>query len=295
MFSKEVTKKLLSHFSEPRRYDQLIRRAEDGMGMTKYKIVQNFIHDLEAEGIIKSYSLTARNTQTITLYASRPLAQTSPYEVAYAMFPTGYFCNLTSIYFHALTNQIPTSIYVGHESPAPKRRSQADLSLTGNKLRSAFIKPHRYTRCVFECNGCEIVVVERAKNSRYGVIPVRDRHGLCPEGSQITSIERALIDAIVGPQYNGGIISVYEYFKNARQKLNIQKLLDIYGQMSFIYPYAQSIGFFLERLGLREQATAVYKAFPPKQTFFVDHNAKSTWKYDEKWKLYYPDGLVDED
>jgi predicted transcriptional regulator of viral defense system len=132
------------------------------------------------------------------------------------------------------------------------------------------------------------------KDSSYGVIDIRTSKAIIPNHSRITCIERALIDAVVNPHYNGGILSVYTFFKNARNKLNITKFIDIYKQLELTYPYSQSIGFFLDKAGMIKHASAIHAAFAPTHIFFVDHNAKTSWSFDDKWMLYYPAGLIDE-
>jgi len=293
MVSKSIKNKLIEHFKTPVRLHQLSKHAETVIEMTRYQSVSKFIDTLKKDGIIKSYRLTAKNNKSLTLYTSRLLDEVSPYEIAMAMFPTGYFCNLSSIYYHSLTNQIPKSIYICNETISAKQKNRT-YDLSNSKLRNAFIKPHRYTSYIFQRKNYEVIVIDKEKGSRHGVIKVRTHNALCPNNSRITCIERALIDAVVSPQYNDGIVSVYTYFKKARQKLNVQKLVDIYRQLNFVYPYSQSVGFFLETLGMKKQASVIYDTFPPKHTFYVDHNAKTSWKHDDRWNLYYPNGLVDE-
>ena len=41
----------------------------------------------------------------------------STYDVAGAMFPDGYFCNIISIYCHPLTKRIPNLVYVCAGNP----------------------------------------------------------------------------------------------------------------------------------------------------------------------------------
>lgn len=293
MFSSTEKKSLIDDFTPPRKQRQLFSHAEAVMKGTHYKNVSNFIHTLQAEGIIRLHILKAKNGKTITLYSSSSLDEIAPYDLAAAICPEGYFCNLSSIYYHALTNQIPKTVYVCNETISGRPSIRSD-TLNNNKLRSAFIKPHRHTNYVIERNDCEIVIVDRKKSSDYGVVKINTQKSLYPNNSRITCTERALIDAVVSPHYNGGIVSVYTYFKKARQKINIRKLLDIYQKLEYVYPYTQTIGFFLEKLGMLKQAAAIYDEFPPEYKFYVDHNAKTSWKFDNKWMVFYPQGLVDE-
>jgi predicted transcriptional regulator of viral defense system len=260
---------------------------------TRYTVVPNFVRALQEEQILQVHALKAKNGKTISLYGSYPLRDLSPCQVATAMFPDGYFCNLTSIYFHSLTKQIPNVVYICHETITPKRRRDSDIP-SDTRLRNAFIKPHRYTTYVVEFEGHEIVVIDREKGSDHGVVEVRKRGAACPQGSRVTCLERALIDAVVAPHYNGGIASLCAYFRAAQKRLRIERLLEICRKLDFVYPYAQSIGFFLDRSGLQKQAAEMRRTFPPQRQFFVDHDAKSSWEYDDQWMLFYPKGLVDE-
>jgi hypothetical protein len=294
MFSKSIRKKLIEHFSTPVRHKHLQEHAERIIGQTRYSVVANLIHDLLENGVVNSYDITAKDGKTVTLYCSRKLDKLNPYAIAQAMFPKEYFCNLSSIYYHSLTNQVPKAIYICYEKMPAKRKFVNTVN--NNELRRAFIKPHRHTKHVYTLNDYEVIVVERrARISGSGVVKSHPPGTLLPNTSRVTCIERALIDAVVSPQYNGGIVSVYTYFRNARGMLNIARLIKIYRQLDFVYPYSQSIGFLLDRAGMSKHASVIYKNFPPERSFFVDHDAKTSWVYNEKWNLYYPAGLVDED
>ena len=292
MFSISIKKTLREHFSVPVRRKHLQEHAGRIISQTRYPVVNNLIHDLLENGVVNSYKFTAKDGKSITLFCSHQLDKLNSYAIAQAMFPKGYFCNLSSIYYHSLTNQVPKTIYICYEKMPGKRKNVNTIN--NNKLRHAFIKPHRYTKYVYTINDYEVIVVERAIVPNSGIIKSHPPGTLLPNTSRVTCIERAMIDAVVGPQYNGGIVSVYTYFRNARSMLDIERLIRIYKQLDYVYPYSQSIGFLLDRAGMPKHASVIYKKFPPEYNFFVDHNAKTSWIYDEKWKLYYPVGLVDE-
>jgi len=291
MFSEPLKKQLINHFERPLRYKHLSVHAAKIMETTRYTVLSNFIKNLQESGIFKVYKLKAKNKKTVTLYTSSALNNINPYHMAIGICPEGYFCNLSSIYYHALTNQIPSSIYICNETIAKRQKPKIE-DLSNYKIRTAFIKPHRYTNNVFAFKKYEIVVIDREKDSRHGVVSAKSSSELLPKNSFVTSLERSLIDAVVSPQYNGGITSVYKYFEEAKN-LNIDNLLKIYRKLDFVYPYSQTIGFFFEKLGMKKKASAIYDVFPPKQKFYIDRNAKASWEYDNKWQLYYPKELID--
>ncbi len=231
MFSKSIKKKLIKHFSNPVRHKHLKEHTKLIIGQTRYSVVANLLYDLRENGIVNTYKLTAKNSRTVTLYCSRKLDNVNPYEIAQAMFPQGYFCNLSSIYYHLLTNQVPKVIYT---CTSAKRINVNTVN--NNELRRAFIKSHRHTSHVYTFNDYKTIVVERARISDSGVVKSHLPSTLLPNTSHVTCIERALIDAVVSPQYNGGIVSVYTYFRNARDMLNMARLIKIYRQLDFVYP-----------------------------------------------------------
>ncbi len=263
------------------------------MKRTRYKAIENFLHALEDEDIIKPYVYTALNGKKITIYCSFDPKSASLYGLTIALYPTGYFCNGTAIYFHNLTKQVPSTIHVCHET-IPGKLKGLRKDLNDSTIRQEFLKEHRHTKYVFQIKGIDIVVVDRRTGSRFGVVSVARSNKFLPKGSSVTCLERALIDAVINPHYNGGIGSVYSYFREGGRRIDVNKLIEIYRQMGFVYPYSQTIGFFMDRLGMQDNARMIRKAFPPKHMFYVDRHAKSSWIQDKTWRISYPKGLVDE-
>lgn len=293
MFSVSMRKKLVEIFRAPVRGRHLSKVADTVIKETRYTLLPNFVRALLDEGIIQEYSFKVRTGKTISLYSSRSLSDITPYELAVGMCPDGYFCNLTSIYHHALTDQVPNVVYICNETMATRRKKTRDV-LSNSQIRNAFIKPHRYTNNIVEYRGHEVITVDRVKHSDHGVVTVSGLGACCPHGAKVSCLERALIDAVVAPQYNGGVASLCAYFQSAQKRMSISRLLDIYGKLEFVYPYAQSIGFILDGVGMHKEATEVRNVFPPRKPFYIDHDAKSSWAYDERWMLFFPKGLVDE-
>jgi predicted transcriptional regulator of viral defense system len=277
----------------PVRPSGLRERVEEIARNSEHEDVEDVLRMLEDEGVLREHRLVAENGRTSVLYSSGSLEGLDLYVVAHAMFPEGYFCNFSAVYYHGLTDQVPKAVYVCHETIS-KRARRKRVSLSDQRVRSAFVKPHRHTRYVFEMRVGRVVVVDREIGSDHGVARVKGKAGPLPGGARVTSVERTLMDAVVAPQYNGGIVSVCGYFRAARGQVQAAKLIKLYKQMDYIYPYAQAMGFLLENAGMKAAARKMYEAFPPKRDFYIDHDAKTSWQYDEHWRLYYPAGLTND-
>lgn len=212
---------------------------------------------------------------------------------AWAHAPTGCYCHLTSVFFHALTQQIPQKVFIRRRDIAP-RKTKRPGKLSDSQIRSQFIKPQKVTGKRVPLPGGECVLISGYKNDQTGVIPVSNEFRAFPEDARITDLERCLIDAVVAPHYNGGIMSLPALFGEASNQLDIQTLISHYRELEFLYPFHQTIGFFLDHSGQKETATGWRDAFSPTHRFFVDKNAKTNWLYDSKWQVHYPKGLLNE-
>lgn len=220
--------------------------------------------------------------RTRTLYT---VGAASPYAVAMRCAPEGYFTHYTAMLLHDLTDQVPRTVYINMEQP-PKRVRPAPPTQAG--VDSAFRRPPRVSRNVADYGEYRICVlngmctrrlaVEQAEGPDSGVLPV-------------TSIERTLIDITVRPFYAGGVFEVLRAFKLARSKVDLPKLAALLRKLSYVYPYHQAIGFYLERAGVYgESDVRLFEQFGSGCDFYLTH-AMSASAYNSRWKLHVPKGL----
>lgn len=280
----------IHQLQRPLRIKELQDAAKQLLQDTRYQSVERFITTLEEDGIIKKYYVAAKNGKQIPVYCSIPLSEVDVYQLATSIYPNGYFNHFSAVYYHSLTNQVPNTVYWCREWLTTQADRGTEV-LPEARIRSAFIKPHRHTNLVFKHNTHDIVITSALHRTDYGVEKIESCHSPCPRGFRITGLERTLINAVASPQYNGGLSSICTYFQAASDKLDIDKMIDIYRNLNFIYPYAQSLGFFMAQCGMKDHAEKLRKAYPPQQRFYVDHGAKSTWLYNEYWMLFHPKGL----
>ncbi|MCC5847045.1 MAG: hypothetical protein JJU29_03045 [Verrucomicrobia bacterium] len=212
---------------------------------------------------------------------------------AYDRVPSGHFCHYTSVVYHGLTNQVPNRVYI-RKRDVGSNRSRPDR-LSDLQIRTQFLKPHRRSGDTENLGGGTIVFIAGRLHDEIGVVSVPSDDSGFPQGSRITNLERCLIDAVVAPHYNGGITTLPGLFEEAVEQLDILKLIEHYRELDFLYPYHQTLGFFLDHSGQEESAARWREHFPPTNRFFVDKDAKSSWPYDPKWQVHYPRGLVNAD
>ena len=202
-----------------------------------------------------------------------------------------FLSHFTALYLHQLTIQSPKKIYVSYEilphlNVTPQEVLTDEL-LTQDSIDMAFSKPVREPKNFLELNGYKVHFIARRKTSRKGVI----RREIQGEIVSLTNLERTLIEAVIRPEYCGGINEVVQAFKIARERpLSTQRFMDVYNSLGLIYPYYQAIGFLLEKTGNTNSKliNTLYK-MPRYFDFYLVHGIpKGDLLFDRKWKIYYP-------
>ncbi len=110
------------------------------------------------------------------------------------------------------------------------------------------------------------------------------------EEVDVTRIERTLVDIAVRPDYAGGIYQVLEAYRTAKDRISVNTLIAILKKLDYVYPYHQSIGFYMDRAGYDESRTKRLLALGTSLDFYLTYGIKDR-KYDPKWRLFFPKGF----
>ena len=196
-----------------------------------------------------------------------------------------YLSHYTALQYHSLTEQIPKTIYVTSERKNKKSVSVVkENSLTQESLNIAFSKEQRVSANCAIFNDYTICLLEGMSTNNKGVIEIKNNDGHIV---RVTDIERTLIDIVVRPNYSGGISEVLKAYEKAADKVSVNRISAYLSHINFIYPYAQVIGFYMEKSGVYtdKQISLLHKEFL--FDFYLTYSMKDV-EYSKKWKLYYP-------
>lgn len=227
----------------------------------------------QAELKSKEYILPARYTW----------GQVSPYLVALSIKKDGYLTHATAMFLHALTDQIPKTIYVNFEQ-SPKPRGEL---LSQESIDRAFANAQRQTKYVFTYEDSQIAILAGKNTGRYGVIAMR---GPANEPVDVTNLERTLIDIAVRPDYAGGVYQVLQAFRSAREQMSVNVLLATLKRLDYVYPYHQVLGFYMQRAGYEESRLERLRQLPRRFDFYLAHDMRDK-RLDNNWRLFYPAGF----
>lgn len=209
----------------------------------------------------------------------------SLFDVALSLNPKVYLSHYTALYMHGLTDQIPKDVYATLEQPKKIIKS----TLTQEGIHKAFSKEQRTSKnkFTFEDKSKAIYLLNGAYSGNLGVLNMGEN-----KNQRVTNIERTLIDIAVRPVYSGGVYEVLEAYKRALKKdISVNKMVAMLRQMNFIYPYHQTIGFYMQRAGgFSKIQLEILKRFEFEYDFYLTYNMKDK-EYSEDWKLYYPKGF----
>ena len=210
-----------------------------------------------------------------------PSLNPTPYQYATVLRRGAYLSHASSMNILGLTQQIPKTIYVNKEQ-SPKKKSPDPLRQ--DSIDRAFSHPQRRSKYIFKVDGYQIVLLSGKFSGNSGV--EIDSLLRVPR----TCLERTLIDIVVRPRYAGGVFQVLEAFKTARDSIDGSKLLSFLKKLDYKYPYHQSLGFYLERVGANSEILNELRNLGTNFKFYLDYSLASP-HYDESWRVYYPLGI----
>lgn len=211
--------------------------------------------------------------------------EVSPFVVACAAKPGAYLCHYTAMHVHALTDQVPETIYTNFEQrPLPPSTSPP----TQASIDAAFRRPQRLTTNICPLWDRRLCMVNGKHTNRLGVEERKDEKSM---SFSVTSLERTLIDIAVRPAYAGGVSEVLEAYRRAANRVSLNKLSATLKNLDFVYPYEQSIGFYLEHSGAYEKSRLdLFRSAPFEFDFYLTYAMKKT-EYSSRWRIHFPAGL----
>lgn len=237
-----------------------------------------FIDLLNDNGILREVTLDSPYTIAIRYV----YGQLSPYALAESITASSYLSHGTAAFLHGLLVAESRRIYVNKEqSKKPKQNAR---TMTQEGIDAAFGRRQRQSQNVFRYDSYELVILN-GKNTDH--LQVHTIKGPGKESLRVTSLERTLIDMAVRPSYSGGVRDVLTTYRNALGEASILRMYRILEQLDYLYPYHQSIGFYLTVSGFPKADVAVFKRLPINFKFYLDYDMQDM-AFDTEWQIFYP-------
>ncbi len=259
-----------------------ILKANRGGWHLPYNLLPTrFVEFLLAKMKLKALELTSETLWPTTRYA---WGSPSLFELALSLRTGSYLSHGTAMFLHALTEDLPKVIYANAEQSVKPRPAG---SLSQETINLAFSREQRLSRAIYAVDGTTITILNGKATGRLEVGRIRGPNG---ELLEATKLERTLIDIVVRPAYAGGVYTVLEAYRAAREQVSVNTLVATLKKLDHVYPYHQAIGFLLERTGYESERLAPLRKLPIHFDFYLTHGMRAK-DYDKKWRLFFPKGL----
>ncbi|MFN4329264.1 MAG: hypothetical protein ACK4FF_10340 [Limnobacter sp.] len=260
----------------------LMRAKREFWRLAQNTRVSDLVDFLTQKGSLKTYTFQFPDRPE-TLHTWGTVAFE---EILQELKPKCYFSHYSALSFHSLTEQTPTTYYLTFERTYNSERS---LPLSQELIDQAFTKPEVTTHKQATINDRAIILVSGRATQMRGIDQLVLNGGVHapPPLIKVTDLERTLIDAVVRPNYCGGVWEVLNAFERARNRVSINSLCAQLRQYKFQYPYHQAIGFYLERAGYGPKQLDLLRIFPQNFDFYLT-KAMQDVAFDKNWRIFYP-------
>lgn len=265
-------------------FRDLLRFSGAELGIPQSTTVKRLLKVLLEETALWELNLVREEQPSLAGKTRYVWGDASPYSVGQSLAKGSYLSHASAVFLHALTDQVPKTIYVNKEqSPKPAARGM----LNQPAIDRAFRRTPRMSKYVFLSPTVRYVLLSGKNTGRSEVSDVVLSEN---EIVETTKLERTLIDICVRPMYAGGVFEVLRAYRNAADRLSVNTLVAVLKKLAFVYPYHQAIGFLLERAGLNNRHLLKLEALGLKWNFYLDYQMRDP-EYNDRWRLFYPQGF----
>ena len=244
-----------------------------------------FIDFLRENGALREvrFSLQDASPDEKPTFVRYAWGESSPLHLALSLRKHSFLSHSSAAFVLGLSDIVPRRIFVNFEQ-TPKPSDRGSLSQKG--IDAAFRRPQRQSSQIFQFEDHSVMILNGKHSGRFEVGEVK----WLDEILISSKLERTLIDLTVRPVYGGGVPQVLEAFRRARETASTMKILAVLKRLDYVYPYHQSVGFYMERAGFKPTQYERLKEPGLEFDFYLSYDMRET-EYNSDWRVFFPKGL----
>lgn len=258
-------------------------------GAPKTLGTKKYLAALEKYGKLKAVTISPKTISEVTGQSYKPVVRfawgtVTAIEMALSLRPGSYCSHQTAAVLHNLISSTENTIYVNKEQ---SEKPRGPRGLTQEAIDRAFKSHVRRSNFVFKYEDVDIVLLNGKNSANLGVGELAYNDG---RKVLTSSLERTLIDMAVRPAYSGGVSQVVQAYQAASGKISIEVLVDMLKKLDFVYPYHQTVGFYLKTADVPAHLLEPLRRLGVSWAFYLD-NRMTDPEFDKDWQVFYPRGL----
>ncbi|EFK33145.1 MULTISPECIES: hypothetical protein [Chryseobacterium group] len=200
-------------------------------------------------------------------------------DLVYAYNKYTHFSHHSALIMHQISTIENNAIYLSEEIDSI---SSPKNTLTQGNIDLAFSKPQRVTKNIKQFRDKTFYFLKNQSSTTMETFI---------NGVKVSNLEKTLIDCTVRPLYSGGTKNILNAFAMVKQLIDADKLHHHYKKLSFVYPYHQAIGFYLDNAGYKEEFYSKFLAMNSDYDFYLDYQLTSP-QYNPKWRIHYNEDII---
>jgi hypothetical protein len=226
------------------------------------------------------YHDTKRNPGTISVW-----------DIALSLHVDSYITGYTALSLLGWTEYSPTKIYINWIRSTKDKFTVIHDPIKNETLQQAAYTTKKEPPVLLSFDDKEIVFLSGqifSPEEKTHLIPFASELELPPYALTFQE-ERLFLEALINYHWFGGADIVWQALTSRARSLNQNKLIEVYKEMKLQYPYANAIGYILERCNTSKTVLARWASLVNSDLQFHLFMGDSERRvFVDKWSVYVP-------
>lgn len=257
-----------------------------------YNVAKNITKFISKNNFIKIISISTKNKHIPNkLFHDTKLnpGSITIFDIALSLRKNSYLTGYKLLSLLGWTDYIPKVIHVNWIRGSIKNKKNEEID--NDIIQKIAYKQRSISSLKIKYEEYEIIILSGQLFPKNYIHHFITRHNIpqIPNYSNIFIPERLIIECLINHHYFGGADLVWKIGLEQFKKINHSKLIKIFDEMQLNYPYANSIGYWLEKSSIDSKYLSIWENKVNRNIkFHLFMGDRERRLFNEKWNLYIP-------